>query len=287
MSPIRRTRIALLIAFGLVLNISALGQEDAQASSREFIASFVAKLDPSQRQNFDNAMQAYSDRRYADSLALYRLLFKEFPGDPVLAKFAGEAAIKSGDPQFAAECLKPVANADPDNWTIAFLLVQACAESGDSQCRDRQIAHMTELHNRRLLPAKMFKYSVEEFKLGDKTMTIQVAPVPYGDYNVYALGIVRDSADKLFMTITLMGGPHDQTEFAKKHPDEAAKGIRKLNLDAYEETGLNSNGRHTQTRYSYKDFVGEPDYATIRQTFIEVVTRKNHASSTYWGLVVR
>src|ERR1017187_6566833 len=82
------------------------------APHRETTQDLVAKLNAQQKQQFDDAGKAYGEHRYADSLAIHHLLLKDFPGAPILLKFASEAALQNGDAAFAVKTLKPLAQAD-------------------------------------------------------------------------------------------------------------------------------------------------------------------------------
>lgn len=259
----------------------------AAAHQRETTQDLIAKLTPQQKQHFDEAGKAYNEARFADSLALHQLLLKDFPGDPILLKFASEDALNSGDVAFAMKALKPLAQADPDDWQAAAMLTRACAESGDTPCRDAGIVHMLDLHQRGITPPSLQQYVVESVKVGENTMAISTSLVRWGYYKVSAIGRVTDSAGKRFLSITLESNDFDQPGFAKTHPDEAAKGVRSFSLDAYRETGLNDKGQRTQTHFTYKFFEGQPSYATIREEFLNVANGKTSPVSSTSGLIVR
>jgi hypothetical protein len=123
-------------------------------------------------------------------------------------------------------------------------------------------------------------------KAGANTLTINTSLVPWGYYKVYAYGKVTDGDGKLFLSISLESNDLDQPHFAKEHPDEAAKGIRQFSMDAYRETGLNSDGKRTQTHLTYKFFDGQPSYATIREEFLKIVNGQSNPVSSRSGLVV-
>jgi hypothetical protein len=91
---------------------------------------------------------------------------------------------------------------------------------------------------------------VESVRLGDNTVQISTSLVPWGNYNVYAIGRVTDSIGKLFLRITLESDDFDQPGFAKDHPDHAGKGMRRFSIDSYRETGVDSSGQRTQTQPS-------------------------------------
>lgn len=247
----------------------------------------MAHLNPQQKQQFDETAKAHQEQKYAEELAGLRVLLKDFPTDPILLKFASESALSAGETSFALNALKPIAQADPDDWQAAVLLTRACAESGDTACRDAGIAHMLDLHQRGITPPRLREYIVERVKAGTNTLEIKTSLVPWGYYKVYALGQVTDGGGKLFLSITLESNDMDQPLFAKDHPEEAAKGLREFSLDAYRETGLNSQGQRTQTHFTYKFFTGQPSYATIREEFLKIVNGQSNPISSHSGLIVQ
>ena len=277
--PLAGSCARILIALPL-----ALSAQDA-AGHRESVQEFLARLNAEQKQQFDAASKAYGEKRFADSLILHEQLLKEFPGDAILEKFAAEDEINGGNPASAAERMKPIAKSDSDDWQAAALLARACAESGDGACRDQQMAHLLDLEKRGLVPKQLRDYAVENVKLGDGALLIRSSLVPWGAYNVYAVGRVTDKDGKLVQTITLESGEMEQNLFAKQHPDEAAKGTRLFTLDAYRETGLNSDGQRTQTHYTFKFLTGQPDYAAIRREFIDIASGKTKPVSSRSGLI--
>jgi hypothetical protein len=244
------------------------------------------RLSPEQKQQFDQAMAASQARRFSDSLGILDQLRKLHPRDPVLAKFATEMQLNTGDAAAAMATIKPIAAATPADWQAVSLLVRACAESGDAACRDAQLAHLVDLHHQGLTPANRFEYPVEQIKSGVNLLTISTALEPVGPYKMYARGRVTNPEGKLFLTITLESNDADQPAFAKEHPKDAAAGARRFSLDAYAETGLNQAGQRTQTHYTFKFIDGQPNYDTIKSEFIAVASGKSHPLSSRSGLIV-
>ncbi|MBV9303068.1 MAG: tetratricopeptide repeat protein [Acidobacteriaceae bacterium] len=255
------------------------------ASQAESVQDLVNRLTPEQKQQFDQATKAFNAQRYADALAVYKQMLSQLQGDPVISKFASEAALNTGDTNYPMTILKPLVTANPDDWQAVALLTRACAESGDKTCRDSGMAHMIDLYPRGVTPRGMLHYILERIKVGEDTLVIRTSLEPWGNYKVYDLGQVSKDG-KIFLRITLESGDFDQIQFAKEHPKEASEGIRSFSLDAYRETGLNSNGQRTQTHYTYKFFVGRPPYDTVRDEFIEIANGKARPLSSRTNLVV-
>jgi hypothetical protein len=258
----------------------------SSAPTRESPQNLLAKLNPQQKQQFDQTGRLFAAKQYAEALAGYQRLLGELPGDAVLLKYASEAALNSGDPTFALNALKPVAQGDPDDWQAAALLTRACAQSGDSSCRDSGIAHMLDLHSRGVTPLGMRQYILEEVKAAENTLLIWTSLEPWGYYKIYAMGQVINPQGKLFLRATLESNDVDQALFAKEHPTEASKGLRSFSLDSYLDTGTNANGQRTQTHATYQFFVGQPSYDLVRESFIKIASGKATPVSSRDNLVV-
>jgi hypothetical protein len=284
----RTTALLLVLAWISSPSVTVAQSNPATATptQRESPQDLLAKLNAQQKEQFEQAGKSSGAKQYADALASYKRLLTDIPGDVVLSKFASEAAINAGDTAFALNTLKPIAQADPDDWQAAALLTRACAESGDASCRDSGIAHMLDLRTRGITPLGMRQYIVEQVKTGENTLLIWTSLEPWGNYKIYAMGQVLNPQGKLFLRATLESNDTDQALFAKEHPDEAAKGLRSFSLDSYLDTGTNSNGQRTQTHASYKFFVGQPSYATIREEFIKIASGKGAPMSTRDNLIV-
>ncbi|MGI9071503.1 MAG: tetratricopeptide repeat protein [Bryobacteraceae bacterium] len=121
----------------------------------ESVQDLLNHLTPEQKQLFEQATKAFNAQRYSEALAVYKQMLTQLQRDPVISKFASEAALNTGDISFAMTVLKPLAAADPSDWQAAALLTRACAESGDRTCRDSGMAHMIDLHQRAITPPGM------------------------------------------------------------------------------------------------------------------------------------
>jgi hypothetical protein len=280
-------RSALLSLTLIALAATLAAQQPASPlSSMETPQELRDRLSPGQKQQFEQAMAAFQTQRYSDALNLFNQLRERHPRDPVLAKFATEAELNTGDTATAMATIKPLADASPTDWQSAGLLARACAESGDAACREAQLAHLIELHRQGLTPRNLVEYPVEHIKSGANILIVFTALEPVGPYKLYARGKVTNPEGKLFLTITLECNDGDQPAFAKEHPKEAAAGARRFSIDAYAETGLNPAGQRTQTHYTYKFIDGQPTYDTIRSEFVDVASGKSHPISSRSGLIV-
>ncbi len=240
------------------------------AAHMESSQELLARLTPPQKQQFDEAGKAFDAKRFVDALALYKVLLKDLPGDPVLSKFSSEAAINTGDPGFAVAALEPIAQTNPDDWQAAVLLTRAYAESGDKAGRDAAIAHMLDLHKRGITPQQINQYIVERVKAGDKTVIIFASLEPWGRYHVYDYGRVFDADGHLLLRITVESDDFDQPAFVKNHPAEAAAGVRAFSIDGYRDTGTNNSGQRTETHYTFRLLQSQPTYDALHDAFVSI-----------------
>lgn len=284
-SPLSRFAVAWAILVQPSIFAADAFSQSPSAPHIESVQEFTAKLTPLQKQQFDSALASYSSRNYADALAGLKVLILQLPNDPLLSKFASEAALYAGDQAFALKAIKPVAQAYPKDWHTAELLTWACAESGDKPCRDSGMAHMHELYTQGLTKQGVPNYIVEIIKVGDKTLGILASYEPWSKYNIYYSGEVLNDKRQTLYTITIETDDADQPFFADQHPKEAAAGIRQFSLDGYRDNGLNADGKKTQTHYTYKLFVGQPGYDTVREEFINVAMGKTNALTSKANIV--
>lgn len=246
----------------------------------ESTQDLLARLTPQRKQQYDEAGNAFNTQHYAEAIGIYKLLLKDLPGDPVLSKFLGEAALNNGDTSFALSTLKPIAQADPDDWQAAVLLTRACAESGDKTCRDAGIIHMIELYKRGLTPPHMQQYILERVLAGNKSLIIYTSLEPWGHYHVYNYAQIFDDTGHMYLRVTIESDDTDQAFFAREHPKEAATGLRSFSLDGYRDSGLNDKNQRTETHYTFKFFIGQPSYDTVREAFLSIANGKTNPTSS-------
>ena len=257
------------------------------ATHMETGPELTARLTPEQKQQFDAAGKAFEAHRFAEAFTAFQSLLHDLPGDPLLSKFAGEAAINLGNAKFAVEALTSIAQANPADWQAVSLLTRAYAETGDKIHRDEGMTNMLALRQRGVTPPNLQVYELEQVKAGNRLVTIRTSLVPWSNYKVYDFAQVADEKGTIFMRISLESGDADQPGFAKEHPAEAAAGQRLFSIDAYRETGLNSAGQRTQTHYTFGFFTGQPSYDVVRDKFLEIATGKAAPISSRTGLTVQ
>ena len=247
---------------------------DATAATHiETAPEMIAHLNPTQKQQYDQAALNFSGQNYADAFTQFKALLKDLPGDAVLTKFASESALNTGDTAYALSNMKPIAAANPEDWQAASILTRAYAESGNKDDRDAGIAHMVELHKRGITPPHMQQYILERVRTPDRTILIFTSLEPWGHYKVYDYAQVFDEEGHLVLRLTLESNDTDQPLFAKEHPREAASGARLFSIDGY--SGPTADAQSGETHSTYKFFTGQPSYDTVREAFLSIASDKS------------
>jgi hypothetical protein len=277
----------IVTAFLLAAPIRANCQANAATVTHiESEEDLDARLTAAQKQQFDAAKKAHVAHQYSEALAGFKALLQDLPGDSLLMKYASDSALQMGDSTYALGVLKPLVLQNVEDWQAVAMLARAGAESGDTHTRDAAMVNMAMLRQHGITPSNMTDYVVERIKVGENAMTIRRYLVPWGLYQVYYIGQVADAKGVTYLRIALESSDGDQKVFVKEHAKEAAAGLREFTLDAYQETGLNQAGQRTQTHYTYKFFMGQPSYDTVREEFLNVANGKTQPISSRTGLIV-
>ena len=266
---------SLVVFFPVFASLPCPGQTaDATAATHiETAPEMIARLNPAQKPQYDQAAMNFSGQNYADAFTQFKALLKDLPGDAVLTKFASESALNIGDTAYALSNMKPIAAANPEDWQAASILTRAYAESGNKDDRDAGIAHMVELHKRGITPPHMQQYILERVRTPDRTILIFTSLEPWGHYKVYDYAQVFDEEGHLVLRLTLESNDTDQPLFAKEHPKEAASGARLFSIDGY--SGPTTAAQSGETHSTYKFFTGQPSYDTVREAFLSIASDKS------------
>lgn len=240
----------------------------------------LSALTPEQRTRFQAATGKFAVGDYAGALPGLRELLKELPpGAPaqvVVAKYASESALNVGDREYAFGLLKPILAATPDDWQAQSLLVRAYAESGQKAERDAALAHLMDLRKQGAYPQlnRMDQFLMERVAIKDGFIRIWYSFVPWGGYKTYMFARVYDSSGQQILRVTLESSDSDQPQFAKEHPDEAGKGMRRFSLDGYGPDRKLDNGQVSQTHMTFGFYDGQPSYDTVRDRMVAIASKQ-------------
>ena len=272
------------------LSAFATSQQSAASSAKTPESASTAasdplsQLSPDQRQMYDTATRQFSAERYADAFPAFKTLLAEVPTGPthlLISKYASEAALNIGDYSFAKNTLKPIAEADPNDWQAAGMLARLYAETGDKQARDAELAHIVDLHKRAVSPqiAGMKQILIERISIPTGSIRMWYSLEPWGAYKTYLFCRVFNTAGDQVLRIALESADFDQPQFAKEHPDLAAAGARRFSLDGYGQQEKMPDGTTKGTHMTYAFLDGQPDYDSIRQKIIEIANGSRGATT--------
>lgn len=241
----------------------------------------LAALTPAQKDSFLAAGKDFAAEQYGPALATLKPLVAQLPpGSPaqgMLAKYAAEAALNTGDRAYALGLLKPIEAADAYDWQAKSLLARADAEAGDKPARDAELASLTRMHKE--MPSaqigKLTQILLERDVLANGgTIRIWYSLEPWGRYKTYLFSRVFDKAGQQTLRIALESSDFDQPMFVKEHPEQAARGDRRFSLDGYGQDVKAANGGVTQTHMTFGFFDGRPPYDTVRARMLTIAEGK-------------
>jgi len=259
-------------------------QQGAAGNSAAAPGNPLDQLTSEQKQKFEESFRLFQEQSYGDALAIDKQLLAAVPANTpahvLIAKFAAEAALDTGDNSFALGALQPIEAANANDWQAAALLARAYAEAGDKAQRDAELAHLVDLHKRAVDPqiAQLTQIPLETIPFTKGTGSAAVKGTirvfyslePWGNFNIYLMARIYDQAGKQIYRVTLESDDMDQVFFKRDHPDLAAKGERRFSLDGYGPDIQLPNGQMTQDHATYGFFDGKPDYDTYRARVIEI-----------------
>lgn len=272
------TLISLFSVGALLLQTAPVsGQTDGAASPGASSPKNAGpQLPPEQQENFDGAVRLFNAQRYSEALTKFQQILSVLPQEAsdrrTVAKYAAEAAINTGDRDFALRILKPIEAADGNDWQAAGLLARIYAETGQKQQRDAELAHLVDLHKRVVQSpiAKLQQILLERIPVMNGSILVWYSLEPWGKYKTYLFSRVYDQAGHQVLRVTLESSDLDQLLFAKEHPDEAARGVRLFSLDGYGEVQTLPNGGRSGSHMTFGFYDGEPPYDTVRDRIIQI-----------------
>ncbi|CAN5399393.1 hypothetical protein BH10ACI4_BH10ACI4_12340 [soil metagenome] len=243
-------------------------------------AEALGRMSADQATRFQGAVKLFSSGDFAGALVPLRQLLTELPGEPIVSKYAAEAALNTGDSAYALGLVSAVLHSNEEDWQAHTLRVRLAAQSGDAATRDAEIARLADLRAKGVVPLGLRQYPVERVKVGEGSLLIFQSLFPWGNYKVRNYAQLFDGSGKLDMRMTLESSDFDQPQFAKEHPDAAAKGERRYSYDGYRDGGTNAQGLHTETHMTFGFVDKQPTYDEVRARFLLIAGGGNKAGSS-------
>lgn len=261
------SRLVTLVVLCVALFAGHLSAQQAAAPDS------MPTLTAEQNADFTAARQSFAAGKWAEALAKLRPLHEALPSDTRLAKFTAEAAINTGDGNYAQSILKLIAATTPEDWQARILLARTFAEAQQDAARDEALRQLTELHANTADPAfrQHGPILIERDVTPAGHLDFFYSLQPWSRYNVYVMARVYNAEGKQVQRITLESSDLDQPLWAKQHPDLAAKGERMFSMDGYtEQPPAQPGAPATQTHFTYGLFDGRPAYNTVRDGMLAI-----------------
>jgi len=192
-----------------------------------------------------------------------------------VARFASDAALNAGNFEFALSTLKELEAADAKDWQAAGMLARVYAETGKTELRDGEVARIFSLHLHADTPelARVQQFYLEKIPVPGGTVRVSLFLEPYGKFKTEMYAWVCDDAGHQLLRLALENSDVDQIFFAKEHPLEAKKGIRRYSLDGYEEV-KQADGSTSMNHTTYGFYDGKPAYDLLRARMVEIGNAK-------------
>ena len=212
--------------------------------------------------------------KYRDALARYKEGLKHLPDDPSLLYNGSTAALLAEDFQTAAEYLKKLLPAYPEDWQARAKLIQAYQALGDLKARDAERAALFELRKRgggensenpAMSLSKQDSYCRERVSVAGKKVMVFEHFELKGDRALRYVFVVLDKSGK-DEDFRISLGSYDSTNaiWSELNKDNAKKGGRLFHLDGYFKWG----------HATYGMYETEPSYDEIRKVVFSILEEK-------------
>jgi L-ascorbate metabolism protein UlaG (beta-lactamase superfamily) len=154
-------------------------------------------------------------------------------------------------------------------------LIEAYARAGDTAHRDVEIEKLRALMNAGSLPMTLW-FVREQFTAGEDSVDVNEYPYLTASRSRY-LFAVFDAQHKLAQQLELVSRESDQAAFRKRHPREAAAGVRQFTLVSRRLKPAPASGETTVRVYDR----GEPAYDQVVADVKGVLAGKTLSTSRY------
>jgi hypothetical protein len=229
----------------------------------------LAELAPENRALFDSLREAAQIGNDADVLTngkkLLPALRADTPVNNFVTQLTASAATETGETSYALTLIKPLADAHPEDWHAAALLVRIYAESGERALRDQAIGHLHALHKRTADSdfAKLHTFPIQKAKLHSGYALFLYPFEPLAPHNAYLVALVYTSEGKQDSRIEIDSEDVDQAFFKAKK-----RGDRRFSVDSYRPNETNPNWPESQALHGFID--GVFDYDAMRDRMMMV-----------------
>ena len=263
-------RHAFLSALCLAGLLPFAGAQSTASPPTTTVANPQPSLTPDQQALFTQAGEAFNHEHWGEAIAGFGKLHTQLPNDARFVKFEAEAEVNAGSSASAVALLDPLTGMNGNDIQALAILAHAYAQAHQSPERDSTLQRLQALHDSGASPLQQMMLEKDTLPNGGFVRFFYFFQ-PWSRYNVYYMARMFDGAGKQIERVTLESNDSDQPDFAHRHPDEAAKGMRFFSVDGYIDHP-NAQGGGTQTHLSYAFFEGRPTYDVFRETVLAIAS---------------
>ncbi|MGC2636333.1 MAG: tetratricopeptide repeat protein [Acidobacteriaceae bacterium] len=212
---------------------------------------------------FEGVQSSWNAGRREEALAKAQAIVQIYPDSIPANVMTGQILLDLRRPADAVAFFRKVVAAQPEDPHLHALLLEAYAESGDTQHRDDQRALLRRFHSDGKHPAFSLvrSFTIERIAVGNLSVIASEFFSPEGPHRFAYRFDVSDTSDKVIEFIALAAEDRDQAS-----PQHAAAGTAKP-----------AARRYALTRYSQNEeallgfFDGMPSYDELRARVIQTV----------------
>lgn len=279
--PFMRRALLCVVSAILLATFTLSAQQTNQPAHTE--PAWLAGLTPEQKTLFESVNKDFSANDFKSALPKLRSLHQQLPQNDTLTKFSAEAAVNTGDYDFAASLLDPILRGNPDDPQALSIQAHCYGQQHLVEQRDAVLDHLQKLHDSgKPAPRNVI---VESDALTDGT-TVRIRDYiePFSRFHIVLMAEFFDATGQRIRRTALESDDIDQVKFGKDHPEQAAAGVRIYSMDGYSES-RNAQGQVTgQTHATLCPvpdcfMTGRPTYEFFRSIVVHP-EKKVPASST-------
>jgi tetratricopeptide (TPR) repeat protein len=245
----------------LLVSCCVFGQTKSQNPGQTPPPDAVRQPDPVAFEGVQSSLRA---GRKDEALVKAQAIVQMYPDNLRANLTTGAVLLELSRPADAIAWFRKAATLEPDDPHVHALLLEACAESGDTKMRDEEIATLRRMHSDGRHPAfsEAHSFMIERIPVGNLSVEAVEYFSPEGKFHFYYRFDVYDTSGRMIEFIALASEDEDQVLFAQAHPKEARAGVRRFSLD-----------RYTQNQQALLGFMdGQPTYDNLRARIMKIVT---------------
>ena len=255
---------APVLVCALLVSCCACGQSTARNPDQTPPPDAVRQPDPVAFEGVQSSLEA---GRKDEALLKAQAILQMYPDNLEANLMTGAVLLEMTRPADAVPYFRKAATLQPDDPHVHSLLLEACAESGDTKMRDQEIEILRRMHSDGRHPAfsEAPGFMIERIPVGNLSVDAIEYFAPQGKFHFYYRFEVYDTSGRMIEFIALASEDEDQALFAESHPREAKAGVRRFSLD-----------RYTPNRQALLGFIdGQPTYDDLRARVVKIVTAES------------